>query len=143
SGEGLAHAVGALRLRAAEPVDDERLLDGRTDAEPRVERLVRILVDDPHAPPERPQRTRPERGDVAPLERDRPGYGIDEPEDRLRGRRLPAPRLADERDELAARDREADPVDGVDLELGTPRKGADEAARHRVAHHQAVDPEPR
>ena len=41
-----ARASGALVLRASEPVDQQRLLDRLAHSKARVERLVRVLVDD-------------------------------------------------------------------------------------------------
>ena len=45
---------GAALGARPDPVDDERLGDGRRDAEARVERLVGILVDDLHPTSKRP-----------------------------------------------------------------------------------------
>jgi hypothetical protein len=87
-------------------VDDQRLFDRRANAEARVERLVRILVDDLHPPPERAEPARREGGDVLAVEADDPGIRLEEPEDRLGGRRLPTARLADEREHLAAAEEE-------------------------------------
>ena len=52
--ECIVNPRGSLGLRAAEAVDQERLLDHGADAESRIERLVRILVDDLDPPPHRP-----------------------------------------------------------------------------------------
>ena len=126
--ERLAHALLALGLRAAEPVDRERLLDRLPDPEPRVERLVGILIHHLDPPAERPQRTHAETGQVAALEADRTRFRVDEPHHRLRGRRLPAAGLADERDHLARGERERHAVDGMHrLVRRTPDRADDPA----------------
>src|SRR5262249_1718588 len=51
----------ALAGRGADPVRAEPLLDDLRDREARRERAVRILEDDLHLSPERPERARPER----------------------------------------------------------------------------------
>ena len=77
--ERIANARCPLGLRAAEVVDQERLLDRCADPEPRVERLVRILIDDLDPAAQRTQLSRAERHEVAAVEADRAGDGIDEP----------------------------------------------------------------
>jgi hypothetical protein len=114
--ERVAYERRPLRLRAPELVDEERLLDGGAHGEPRIERLVRILVDDLHPPAERPERAGAECGDVAALEANRVGDRVDQPQHGLRRRRLPAAGLADESDELAGADLERDAVDRVHVE---------------------------
>ena len=95
-------ALAPLGARA-DPVDDERLRDGRRHAEARIERLVRILVDDLHPAAQRAQIARARALVTSmPSKRDASRLRRDEPENRLRGRRLAAARLADERDHLAA-----------------------------------------
>ena len=59
--ERLAHPVGALRFEPPSRWIEQRLLDRVPHPEPRVERLVRILVDHLHPAPQRPQRARAER----------------------------------------------------------------------------------
>ena len=58
--QGLPDKLEALSLRPAEAVDEQRLLHGRPDAEARVERFVRVLVDDLDLPAERAKRPRAE-----------------------------------------------------------------------------------
>ena len=111
--ECIANPRGSLGLRAAEAVDQERLLDRRADAEPWVERLVRILVDDLDPAAEWTQLAWAERYEVATVEADRSGDWIDEPQHRLGGRRLAAARLADEGEHLSPLERKRDAFDGV------------------------------
>ena len=58
-------------FRASDPVDEQRLLDRVTHSKARVERLVRVLVDDLDLAPERAELARAERGDVPALVADR------------------------------------------------------------------------
>src|SRR5204863_2374490 len=67
----------------------------------------------------------------------------DEPQNRLGRGRLAAAGLAHEREQLAAREREADALDRVDEALRLPREAADEAAVQRIADDQLVDREQR
>src|SRR5205085_3697509 len=60
----LADVLAPLGLRAAETVDHERFLDRGPDREARVERLVRVLVDQLHPSPERAQGASLQRRDV-------------------------------------------------------------------------------
>jgi hypothetical protein len=124
-------------------VDQERLLDRRPDAEPRVERLVRVLVDDLHPAAERTQLAWAERHEVATVEADRPGDRIDEPQHRLGGRRLAAARLADEGEHLSPPQRQRDPLDGVHATTRLARGRSDEAAVDRVADDEILDLEQR
>ena len=99
--ECVANPLGPLGLRAAEAVDQERLLYRGADAEPRVERLVGILVDDLHPAAQRTQLALAERHEVATVEADRSGDRIDQSQNRLGGCRLAAARLADEGEHLS------------------------------------------
>ena len=140
--ERLAHALGALRARA-DAMDHERLRDRVAHAVARVERLVGILEDDLRLAPHRPQLALRERGDVAPVDLDRARARHEHAHDRLRGRRLAAARLADERDELARRHRQRDAVDRAHHPLLAARERADEAARERVVHDEVAHGEQR
>ena len=66
--ERLDHERVALRPRCADAVDLQRLGDRVADAVARVERLVRVLVDDLHLAPQRPQLLVRELRDVAAAE---------------------------------------------------------------------------
>src|SRR5439155_11916060 len=77
--ESLAHTLPPLAARSAQAVDQEGLLDGGPHRQAGVERFVGILVDQLHPPPQRTQRLGAERRDVAAVERDPPGDGLDEP----------------------------------------------------------------
>ena len=103
-------------------MDQERLLDRVAHAEARVERLVRILVDDLHLAPQRPQ---------LPVRhaRDAPGRGSGSlPESASTIRItvwavvvLPQPDSPTSASISPAADREVDALDGVHLQL-RPRR---------------------
>src|SRR5262249_31330479 len=109
----LLHACLAL-AGVAEPVDLHRIADDRADALSRVQRGVRILEDDLHLAPQRPERRAPQPTDVVALEDDLPRSGLEQPDDGAAERRFPAARLADQAERLALLHREADVVDRVD-----------------------------
>ena len=122
----------------------QRLLDRRAHAEARVERLVGILVDDLHAPPQSPQRTRRAAPVTSwPSKRIEPRLGLDQAEHALRGRRLAAARLADEGEHLAAPEVERDALDRVDGLRRPSSQRSDEAPRHGVARDEILDLEQR
>ena len=137
--ESIAHQPVAAALAVALAVDDQRLLDSRPNSEPRVERLVRVLEDELDAAPQAAQVTPGAAGDVLAEEADRPRLRLDQPQDRLRCRRLAAPRFADQREELSPADAERDAVDGPDGELRAPSERSDHAARDRESCHEAFD----
>ena len=101
------------------------------DRVPRVERGERVLEDHLHAPAQRPQLRLAERRDVLPVELDAPGGRLVQADDRPPDRRLPAARLADEPERLAALDRQRDAVDGLDV--------ADVPVEHDPALDREVD----
>ena len=102
-----------------------------------------ILVDDLHAATKRAQVVVREARDVDAVEGDTPRVRLDEPQDRLRGRRLAASRLPDERDHLAPRDRKRHARDRVDEPLRPAQDRAAEPARDAVADDEVVDLEER
>ena len=102
-------------------VDPERVADDLADALARVERRVRVLEDHLHLAPERPQLAPRERRDVGAVEADRAARRLVQPHEQPAERRLPAARLADDAERLAAPDLERDAVDRVD-ELAVPRR---------------------
>ena len=109
--EQLGDPRRALGLRA-DAVDDQRLLDDRLDAHPRVERRVRILEDHLHVPPRLAQRARGRAPSTSsPLKRDLARRRLDQAEDAAPGRRLAAARLADQAERLALLDRERHAID--------------------------------
>ena len=124
-------------------MDQQRLLDGCTDTEPRVERLVRILVDDLDPAAQWTQLTRAERHEVATLEADRPRDGIDEPEHGLGGRRLAAARLADEGEHFSPLQGQRHALDGMDGAARPAHGRPDEAAGDRIANDEILDLEQR
>jgi hypothetical protein len=126
-------------LSGTEVVDDERLLDRGMDTEARVERLVRVLVDDLQPAAELPQPPRRHTSDVLSAEADETLVGLLQAEDRLRCCRLPTPRLTDEGEHFTAAEHEGDPFNRVDAELGTTLERAEDSARDRVADDEVLD----
>ncbi len=119
-----AHAQPAL-LRAAHPVDDERLLQRRRNGLAGVERRVRVLVDDLHVPAEAPQVPGFQAKDVhfgrraAPVlavgvEEDLARRRLLEPQDRASRSGLSAAALPYQSQGLPFADCEAHIVDGLD-----------------------------
>ena len=108
-GQRAVHARGVLGGRRA--LDDQRLGHDRPHAHARVERLVRVLEDHLHAPPQRPPFA--PAGDRGAVELERPARRADQAEHRPRERRLPAARLAHHAEHLAGPPVERDAVDGA------------------------------
>ena len=113
------------------------------DAEARIERLVRILVDDLHAPPQRTEVGLREARDVDAVEGDASRVRVDQPQDRLRGRGLAATGLAHERDHLATPDRQRDAGHRMHEPLRPTQDRPAEAAGDAVADDEIVDLEER
>jgi hypothetical protein len=126
-------------LRGTEVVDDERLFDRGMNPEARVERLVRVLVDDLQPAAELTQPPRRHTRNVLSAEANEALVRFLQPEDRLCCRRLPTPRLADEGEHFTAAECEGDPFDGMDAALGTTLEGAEDSARDRVADDKVLD----
>src|SRR4029079_3783596 len=103
-------------------VDPETLADAVADRRSWVERRVRILEDDLHPPPVRLELRAGQLRDVLALDEDLAAVRLCRAKQDAADRRLPAARLTDQADGLAAVDREADAVDGLD--------GGDLAAQH-------------
>ena len=78
-----------------------------------------------------------------PSKRTMPASGCDEPQHRLRRRRLAAARLADERDHLAPSTRERHAGDRVHEPLRGDEQRADQPARDAVADDEVLDLEQR
>ena len=131
--------TSASRTRAARSAFEPPLIHRRADPEPRVERLVRILVDDLNPAADRTEFPRAERHEVAAVETDRAGDGIDEPQHRLGGRRLAAARLADEGEHLSPPYRQRHALDGVHAAARPARGRPDEAAVDRIADDEILD----
>ena len=74
---------------------------------------MRVLEDDLHPLPQRPQLGLPATGHLLALEPDRARRRRDQPEQGPPERRLARPRLADDAEHLAATQVEADAVDGA------------------------------
>ena len=140
--ERMVHRHAPLGARA-DLVDQERLRDGRRHAEAGIQRLVRILVDDLHPAAKPAQIVVRERRDVDPVEAHASRLRRDEPENRLRGRRLAAARLADERDHLAPSHAERDAGDRMHVPVRAAKERTAQPARHAVADDQVLDLEQR
>ena len=120
-------------------MDQQRLRDCGAHRQPRIERLVRVLVDDLHPAAQRPQRALAERRQLVALEGDPAAHGLDQAQHGLGRGRLAAARFADEREQLAVLEREGDAVDRVDGLARPPPDRADEAPRDRVLDRQVLD----
>jgi hypothetical protein len=125
--------------RGTEVVDDEWLFDRGVNTEARVERLVRVLVDDLQAAAELTKPPRRHTSNVLSAEADETLVRLLQAEDRLRCGRLPTPRLADEGEHFTAAECEGDPFDGMDAELRTTPERAEDSARDRVADDKVLD----
>ena len=106
-------ARGARRLAARQPVHLERFGDLAADGVDGVERGHRLLQDQADlAAADRAHRPLVERQQVAAVEPNRaaddPSRRVDQAQDRQRGQRLAAARLADQGQRLAGVEREAD-----------------------------------
>ena len=111
-------------------VDDERVRDALTNRHPWVQRRVRILEDDLHSLPERPEFPFLQVRDVRPLEADCARGGLNESKDRPTDGRFPASAFSDEPENLAAAQRERNAVDRVDGEVATPKNPCDSGELH-------------
>src|SRR6266567_7642067 len=94
-------------------VERERLGEHLADGHARIERRVRVLEDDLQRASPRAQALRVECEKVFALELDRSRGRLDQTQDQPAGGRLPATRLADQRQRLAFADLEVDAVDGT------------------------------
>src|SRR5205085_8596025 len=94
--------VPALAAALGDAVVLQGLGHDLADAEPRVERRVRILEDDLQLAPNGPHLGARQAFDRPVLEPDRAGSRLDQLQNRLAGRRLAAARLADEAERLPA-----------------------------------------
>ena len=129
---------------AADVMDHHRLLDRLPHAEPRIERLVGVLVDHLHRCAGSGASARWLRPrESLPVELDRAGRRIDQPEDRLRRRRLAAPGLADQREHLAGPHGERDAVHRVHGLAGLAPDRAEQPSADRVAHDEVAHLEQR
>ncbi len=88
------HLALALVLVRQQAVDRERLGDDRADRLARVQRRVRVLEDHLHLAPDRLQARALQARDVAALEVDLAGGGLEQAHHQLRGRALAATGLA-------------------------------------------------
>jgi hypothetical protein len=107
--DGLLDA--ALGMRA---LDLERGSDDRADGVAWVQRRERVLEDHLHITTQRPHVSWLEPRDVATVEPDIAGGGLEQFAHHAAGRRLAASRLADDTERLAGVEREGHTVDGLD-----------------------------
>src|SRR4029079_11634090 len=126
------HLLAPLRRRP-DLVDPETLADAVADRRSWVERRVRVLEDDLHPPPVRLELLAGQLRDVPALDEDLAGRRLDQAEQDATDRRLAATRLADQADGLAAVDREADAVDGLDRgDLAAQHPAVDREVLHEI-----------
>ena len=100
---------------------------------------MRVLEDDLHLPPQRAQLALRHPRDLAPVELDASVCRLHEPEERAAERRLPAPGLADEAEDLALAEVERHVVDRLDVAGLAPHQALSEAPADRVVRLQASD----
>src|SRR5262249_16791633 len=115
--------------------DPERILEDLADALARVQGRVGVLEDHLHLAPVRTQLTARQRRDVVAPEADRPGGRRVQPHEQPSEGRLPATRLADGAERLAAPPVERDAVHRVDDVAA--------AAERRAARLEVLDEIPR
>ncbi len=118
--ERVDDSIGPLLTRHS--VDGQPLADDVFHPHPRVERADGVLEDDLHLAPGRTQVGPGRRHQVAAVELDRPLGRLDQPDQRPPERRLPAARLADQPERLAAADLDVDAVDGLDVADRPPQQ---------------------
>ena len=121
----------ALLAAGGDAVDAERLADDIAGRHARIERSERVLEDDLHRAPDRPQLGLAEMGDVAVVQPDAATGRLDQAQDAACHRRFAAAGLADKAERFADAEREPDAVDRV--------HGADLAAQHAAAHRIMFD----
>ena len=114
---------------AWDAVDGHRFGDRASHPEPRIERLVRILEDHLHPPPEPARLGAGDRAHVDTVDQDRAPVAGTSPHGRERRRGLAAARLADQRDELAGVHVDRHAVDGPHQADGAAQQRAEQAAR--------------
>ncbi len=102
----------AFRL-GDELVDRERLAQRLTDGHARVERAIRILKHDLHAPAQRPQRRGPQAEHFSSVQPERPSGRLREPQQCACDGRLAGARFAHEAERFAGGDGEGHAVDGA------------------------------
>src|SRR6185436_7292160 len=108
--------------------DAQALGDDLADREPRAERAERVLEDDLHLAPQRPQRAAAKVLDLGAAEADLP-LRVLEPQQREAERGLARAGLADHAERVSLAQRQVDAVDRLDV--------AD-----RAAEHAGLDREP-
>src|SRR4051812_43345343 len=103
-----------LPISPRRPQRDQRLADGLTNDEARVERLGRLLEDELHPAPQRGRADRASAAHGLALEQYRARRLPDQAQDAATDRGLARARFADQRHGLAGLDVEAHPVHGLD-----------------------------
>src|SRR4029078_1477225 len=102
-------------LPVLDALGKQALADDVADGHPRVQRSKRVLEDDLHPAPERPELAVGHCPDGATAEDHLAGGGLREAEDGPAERRLSAAGLTDEAEDLARLHLEVDAVDRIDL----------------------------
>ena len=120
-------------------VDAQRLGDEVACAQARVEDGVGVLVDELGAAPQGAQLAARERGHVLAVEQHGAGGRIEEAQGGEGHGRLAGARLADQSEELAAVEKEADPVDGARHLAAAAREAVAEGAPEREVHGEVAD----
>ena len=112
-------------------MDAERLADDIAGGHARIERGERVLEDDLHRAPVRPQLGLAEIGDVLAVDPDAAAGRLDQAQDAARHRRFAAAGFADQPERFPDAEREADAIDRM--------HGADLAAQDAAAHRIVFD----
>ena len=119
-------------------VQPQRLADDVAAAHPRVERRVRVLEHHVQLAPQRAHGAAREVRDVDALQPDLARRRLDQPHHAVRDRRLAAPRLADEPEQLALLQLERDAVDRMDERAAAGDPAADAEVLDQVANLESA-----
>src|SRR5438445_6831876 len=122
-------ALGFLLLGRL--VNDQWVRDALADRHRGVEGGVRVLEDNLHSLPQRPELRFFHVRDVEPVEADRPRGGLKQSKHRAAHGGLSATAFPDESEDLASPQAKRNAVDGVDRELSAPKKPLNPCAPHR------------
>src|SRR5581483_3028194 len=128
-----------FRPRGRDAVDAERVADRLLQRHRRVQRRVRVLEDDLHAPPQPAELALGQADDLAPLEAHAAGGGGNEAEERTAERRLAASRLADQPEHLPLAQVEGDVVHRLHPTRLASNQAVEEAPADGVVRLEAAD----
>lgn len=132
--EQIGHLVADFAF-VRDAVQQHRFRNGGADRLARVERAERVLEDHLDLSPRRLERPFVQLQDVLPVEADRTGGRLDQPQDAAARRGLAAAGLADQRQGLALPYRKRDALDRVDI----ADRPVEEAALDRKARDEIAD----